>query len=213
MLVKEMPISLVKPYAGSRTKNHVQTIAFIQLVQADSGSSKALELALVENVVASRNRNDGGKWSKWVKDICADFDIAQSTFLSRIGDAELRGFRALTSTGVFLPMNGTDLKHFRTSQTISRAALDYGSSLFDNIAAWYIDEKVKAASASTPPPTLPSSATTGAGGVPPGPASFGSSMPKPPSPADGAAAGDPFAKELLELEKALGKVTDTKPST
>lgn len=196
MLVTELPSHLLKPYAKSRTENHVQTIAFIQLVNS-TDTNKAIDIALCENVVSIRTRNADRKWSKHADASHADFNAAKRAFLIEIEKAERRGFVCITTSGVFLPMNNTDLKHFRSSSQISRAALEYGTSLFDNITKWYIDERAKrtsagskpAAAPSTPPPTPPSS------------------LPSVPPIAKSAADGDDFAKSLVTLETTLAKVT------
>lgn len=191
MLVTELPTTLLKPYASSRVNNHVQTIAFIQLVDKKMpANSSAVELALCENVVTDRRRAMNGVWSKFSDSTFTSHSSAREAYLQQVAAAEKIGFGCLTSTGIFLPMNNTDLKHFRASSSISRFALEYGSALFDNIARWYVDEVSKMNSASSGP----------------APAASTSAPPVVPAVLAPSGAGDDFGLKLGELEKVLNKV-------
>jgi hypothetical protein len=193
LLVRELPTTLLKPYAKSRVNNHVQTIAFMQLVDS-SAPTAALDLGLCENVVTSRRRSLGGNWTKFIDDAYGDHAAARAAFLRRVASEEASGYCCLTSTGIFLPMNNTDLKHFRANGMISRAALEYGSALFDNIARWYMASAARAGTRS--PAAAPVASSSSSPATPP---------PPPPAVLSVSATGD-FGEKLTELETVLGKI-------
>lgn len=202
MLASELPTHLLKPYAKSRVNQHVQTIAFVQLVKRGD-MAQAVDLALCENVVTSRTRDGNRSWTRHVDQKYDSHSKAVTQFLYRFAEAQKKNFICLTSTGIFLPMNNTDLRHFRSSSSISRAALEYGTALFDEIARWYSDEQAKAGSSA---PSSPRPATPPPAPVPP---PVAPSVLSAGTPAESAAKGDDFAMKLLELEETLKKIEES----
>jgi hypothetical protein len=124
-------------------------------------------MAVVEEVTTSRSRDAGSSgWSRWVERKHSDTEEALAHFESTIARKEKYGFRSLLDQGILLPMNDTDLRHFRHAKVPPRAALEYASQLYDGIYTWWTSERAKALeehtkTAATPPPRAPSVISAG----------------------------------------------------
>ena len=146
MMVSELPPYLLKPYQKSRMNSHVQTMAFIQLVKFGSNAGRTYEIGVVENVVTSRARasEPGSPWTRWAEDKHDDTASALKVFENAVTAKERQDYRSIVDQGLLLPMNDTDLRHFRATGTPPRAALEYGSPRMDAIFAWWQAERAKA---------------------------------------------------------------------